>query len=227
MRMRCLLSGLLALTLVLAGCAGVKSNLKGNEQVKRVAVVSLAISDWGRSVDTGSAGGTSVGTLMESATGKLLTSTEKTLSEHWQVKRASTFASDPAYRKLAEDVQVSTYSPSFGNREMPLFGPGFKKGDITPEKARALCKVLKVDAVVLVFSEWTAVTGGVVPTTRARSKNVVAFWDKNGKKIFHRRVDMSGRRVIGAGGVKAVTHETIKDWIESYDLSLNKMFVSL
>ena len=226
MRIRVALLLSLLLALVLGGCAGVTGNLKGNAQIKKVAVVSLAISDWGRSVDRGSAGGTSVATLMQGATGKMLAHTEKTLGSHWQVKRAETFTGDSAYRKAAEDVQVAVFSPTFGGREMPLFGPGFKKGDITPEKARALCRMLNVDAVVLVFSEWTAATGGVVPTTRAMTKNVVAFWDENGNKIFHRRIDMQGKRVLGAGGIKAVTHETISDWIDSYKLSLDKMFVS-
>ncbi|HEX9874368.1 MAG TPA: hypothetical protein VGA43_08400 [Deferrimonas sp.] len=222
------LAGLVVLLLGLAGCAAnIKANLKGNPEIKKVAVVSMAISDWGGSVDSGSIGGTAVRDLMRGSTAKMLTFTEKTLAEHWQVRKAETFIAEAGYRKAAEDIQVSVYSPIFKKKEMPLFGAAFKKGDITAEKARALCNTLKVDAVVLVFSEWTQATGGIVPTTRAKTKNVVSFWDKNGEKIFYRRIDMQGRTVLGAYGIKAVTAGTINQWTDSYEVSLNNMFKSL
>jgi hypothetical protein len=213
----------------LTGCAAIigKSKIKGNPELKKVAIVSLAISDWGQSVDSGSIGGTAVATLMQGSTAKMLALTEKTLAEHWQVRGAKTFVAEAGYRKAAEDIRVSVYSPIFGKKTMPLFGPAFKKGDITAEKARELCTTLKVDAVVLVFSEWTQATGSVVPTTRAKTKNVVSFWDKNGEKIFYRRIDMLGKKPLGAFGIKAVTNETINQWTDSYEVALGEMFKSL
>ncbi len=218
----------MVLFLGLTGCAAtVKAKLKGNPDLKKVAVVSMAISDWGGSVDSNSIGGTSVGSLMQGASTKMLVFTEKSLAEHWQVVGAKTFVNNTGYRKAAEDIKVSVYSPIFSKKIMPLFGPGFKRGDITAEKARELCMALKVDAVVLVFSEWTQATGGFVPLTRARTKNIVAFWDKKGEKIFYRRIDMNGKKVLGAMGIKAVTDDTINEWTDSYEVSLNQMFKSL
>jgi hypothetical protein len=224
--------GLVVLVLGLTGCGAInkitsKSKIKGNPDLKKVAVVSLAISDWGQSVNSGSIGGTSVATLMQGSTAKMLAFTEQTLAEHWQVREAKTFVAEAGYRKAAEDIQVSVYSPIFKKKVMPLFGPAFKKGDITPEKARGLCKTLKVDAVVLVFSEWTQATGSMVPTTRAKTKNIVSFWDKNGEKIFYRRIDMVGKNPLGAFGIKAVTGETINQWTDSYEVALSEMFKSL
>ncbi|ALC16395.1 hypothetical protein DSOUD_1617 [Desulfuromonas soudanensis] len=228
MQKRLWVAGLVVLLLGLTGCAAnITAKIKGNPELKKVAVVSLAISDWGGSVDSGSVGGTSVRDLMRGSTVKMLTFTEKTLAEHWQVRKAETFVAEAGYRKAAEDIQVSVYSPILKKKEMPLFGAAFKKGDITAEKARELCKTLKVDAVVLVFSEWTQATGGIVPTTRAKTKNVVSFWDKNGEKIFYRRIDMQGSTVLGAFGIKAVTAGTINQWTDSYEVSLNNMFKSL
>ncbi len=212
--------------LALAGCAP-KAKLKANPDLKKVAIVSLAVSDWGGSVNANSIGSESVRTLVQNATGKMLTFTERELGNIWQVKRVDSFITDSQYRKAAADIRVSVHSPRLDGKEMPLFGAGFKKGDITPEKAKNLCKTLDVDAVVLVFSEWTTATGGYVPTTKARSKNVVAFWDKHGKKIYFRRIDVQGRKTIGAFNIKAVNRETIEQWTDGYEEALRRMFASL
>lgn len=212
----------------LTGCANrFKANLKNNPAVKKVAVVSLAVSDWGGTVNHDSVGKDSVGHLMQQATGRMIVYTEKELAKHWKVKDVKTFVTNPKYRKAAEDIQVSTYSPVVKGREMPLFGAGFKKGDITPEKAKTLCSALGVDAVVLVFSEWTAQTGGFVPLTKAVSKNVVSFWDSKGEKIFYRRIDVQGAKPLGAMGIKAVNSTTIAQWTNGYESALNKMLVAL
>lgn len=222
-------TGLLVLILGMTGCATTgKANINGTSDLQRVAVVSLAISDWGQSVDSGSIGSTSAGALMQGSTAKMLAFTEKTLAEHWQVREAKTFVTDEAsYREVAEDIQVSVYSPIFKEKKMPLFGKSFKKGDITPEKASELCRMLKVDAVVLVFSEWTHAVGRIVPITRAKTKNVVSLWNKNGEKIFYRRIDVQGKNVLGAFGIKAVNSETINEWTDSYEMSLSEMFKSI
>jgi hypothetical protein len=213
--------------LALAGCAAPKAKLKNNPNLKKVAIISLAVSDWGGSVNANSIGSESVRTLVQNATGKMLTFTERELANFWQVKRVDSFITDSQYRKAAADIRVSVHSPRVNGKEMPLFGAGFKRGDITPEKAKNLCKTLGVDAVVLVFSEWTTATGGMVPITKARSKNVVAFWDKRGEKIYFRRIDVQGRKPIGAFNIKAVNRETIEQWTDGYEEALRKMFASL
>jgi hypothetical protein len=214
-------------SIALVGCSAPKANLKNNPALKKVAVVSLAVSDWGGTVNTNSVGRESVGNLMQNATVKMIALTEKELANHWQVKKVETFIGDAKYRKAAEDIRVSTHSPIIKGKEMPLFGAGFKRGDITPEKAKELCAALGVDAVVLVFSEWTAVTGGMVPITKALSKNVVSFWDSKGEKIYFRRIDIQGRKPLGAFNVKAVNQETINQWSDGYEEALKKMFAML
>jgi hypothetical protein len=222
------LSVVLLSSLTLVGCSATpKANLKNNPAVKKVAVVSLVVSDWGGTVDRDSVGRQSVGGLMQNATGKMIAVTEKELAKHWQVRKVDTFINDAKYRNAAEDVRVGIYAPVIKGKEMPLFGAGFKKGDITAEKAKTLCAALGVDAVVLVFSEWTAKTGGVVPITKALSKNVVSFWDSNGEKIYFRRIDVQGKKPLGAFNVKAVNQETINQWSDAYEEALQKMFAML
>ncbi|MBE0595657.1 MAG: hypothetical protein IH614_00145 [Desulfuromonadales bacterium] len=204
-----------------------KAQLKNNPSLKKVAVVSLAVSDWGGTVSSSSVGRDSVGNLVQNATGTMIASTEKELAKHWQVRKVDTFITDANYRKAAEQLRVSLYTPVINGKEMPLFGAGFKKGDITPDKAKTLCAALGVDAVVLVFSEWTVKTGGVVPLTKAVSKNIVSFWDSEGQKIFFRRIDVQGKKTLGAMGIKAVNQETIGEWTGGYEEALQKMLAVL
>lgn len=208
----------------LAGCAGSVAELKNNRELKKIAVVSLATVDWWRTVDHASIGDASTASLMQGATGTMLAYTEQTLAKHWQVKRAETFAANAAYQKAAEKVPGKIHSPIFGGKKMPLFGTNYIKGEIAPEKARELCRLLNVDAVMLVYSEWAAATGHHVPVTRALTKNVFSVWDKHGQKLFHQRIDTMGSRVLGAMGVKAVTSSTINEWVGAYKDSLRKMF---
>ena len=223
-----LLVTLLVSLVALGGCgmAG-RAHMKISPSVKKVAVVSLAVSDWGGSVKGDSISTTSVHGLMRDATVGMLTYTERELKNHWKVERVGEFITNRKYRKAAEDIRVSTYSPVVRGREMPLFGPGFKKGDITQQKARDLCAALHVDAVVLVFSEWTVKTGGFIPMTKAVSKNVVSFWNKKGEKIYFRRIDIAGRKPIGAMGIKAVNKGTIKQWTWGYETALKRMFAAI
>lgn len=212
----------------LGGCGMVgRAHMKISPAVKKVAVVSLAVSDWGGSVKGDSISTTSVHGLMRSATLGMLTYAESELRQHWKVERVGAFITNRRYQRAAEDIRVATYSPVVRGREMPLFGPGFKKGDITPQKARNLCVALHVDAVVLIFSEWTVKTGAFIPTTKAVSKNVVSFWNKKGEKIYFRRIDVVGRRPIGAMGIKAVNKGTIKQWTWGYETALKKMFAAI
>jgi hypothetical protein len=218
---------LLVISLQLIGCAASVGNLKENQAVKNVAVVSLAVSDWGGSVSSNSIPGKDpVLQLIDKATLEMLTHMENELSSRWEVKRATAFIGSKNYRKEAVDEVLTVLVPTIKGQRMPVFtmvSGEIKKGDIDPGKAKALCKALQVDAVVLVFSEWTARTGGIVPTTKAVSKNIVAFWDKDGQKIFMRRVDMMGNKTLGAMGVKVVNQGTISEWTDSYKRSVTKI----
>jgi hypothetical protein len=63
----------------------------------------------------------------------------------------------------------------------------------------------------------------VVPMTKAVSKNIVSFWDKDGQKIFTRRVDMLGNKPLGAMGLKVVNQETINEWTDTYKRSVTRI----
>jgi hypothetical protein len=215
------------LSLLLIGCAASVGNLSQNQSVKKIAVVSLAVSDWGGSVSHNSIPGKDpVLQLIDKATLDMLTHVENELSSRWEVKRAASFVGSKNYRKEAAGDVLTVLVPTIKGQRMPVFteiSGEIKKGDLDPAKARALCKALQVDAVVLVFSEWTAKTGGVVPMTKAVSKNIVSFWDKDGQKIFMRRVDMTGTKPLGAMGLKVVNQGTISEWTDTYRKSVTRI----
>jgi hypothetical protein len=217
----------LILVLQLIGCTASVGNLRENQAVKKVAVVSLSVSDWGGSVSSQSITAQDpVMKLIDKQTVEMLTHLENELSARWEVKRASSFIDNKSYRKEAAESVLTVLVPSLKGQKMPVFttvSGALKKGDIEPDKAKALCKALQVDAVVVVFSEWTAKTGGVVPMTKAVSKNIVSFWDKDGQKIFTRRVDMLGNKPLGAMGLKVVNQETINEWTDTYKRSVTRI----
>lgn len=210
---------------VQVGCVGkgkVKS-VKALPQIKKVAVVSLAVSDWGGSVKGGGIGGDMNKTL-QNATNKMLKDTESRLSKDFKVVKASSFLGKKAYKKQTEKLLLTAYVPEVKGKRLGVFtkdSRSLKRGELSPEKAKALCKTLGVDAVCLVFSEWTVKTGGFVPLTKAVSKNIVSLWDANGQKVFTRRVDKMGSKVIGGMGIKAVTKDTVNEWTGTYNVALD------
>lgn len=217
-----LLSLLLLLTLLPAtpACA------KGKLEVASLAVVSLSVSDWGGMVRNSNWKGSPTHTLMRKETAEMVAFTEAELGKRWQVKPVKQFINDPAFRKLAVEHQLSAMVPEIGGHELPLFTANsgqLKKCDIDPETAKALCALLKVDAVVVVFSEWASKTGGFVPTTKAVAKNLVGVWDASGKKVAFDRVDMMGERTLGAYGGMTVDETTIGEWTTAYQKSLVKI----
>ncbi len=222
------MSVLLALSLV--GCAGKQISLREKPSLKKMAVVSLSVSDWGGSVKYGSVGNTSVNKLIEKATQDMLAYSEQTLSKRWEIKPAASFISGKAYQKEAVSSGLDVFVPTVKGKAMPLFTNGsgqIKRGDLVPAKAKALCRCLDVDAVVLVFSEWTYRTGVFVPLTKALSKNIVSVWDKNGTKLAMRRVDKMGTKTLGAMGIKAVNETTINEWVDTYKSSFSQIVKQL
>ena len=101
-----------------------------------------------------------------------------------------------------------------------------KGGMIKPETAISLCKPLKVDAIVLIFSEWTVRTGGMVPMTKSLTKNVFTMWDRDGNLIAKKRIDKIGQKALGAFGVKAVNNNTITEWGNSTRRALDEIISS-
>jgi len=223
-------SGILVLIFTLSGCVSSTSGKIDTSSINRVAVVSLSISDWGGSVRMGSVGSTSVSELISDTAAKMLVDTEEKLSSKWQVVKASSFVGSNNYQKLGTEKTLSVIVPKVNGKEMAVFtqvSKEIKGGQIAPQTAMDLCKALQVDAVVLVFSEWTVKTGGIVPMTKAVTKNIFTIWDANGKQITKKRVDMMGSKSLGAFGIKAVNENTISEWHASYDKAMNKIIASI
>lgn len=203
---------------------------KDISKIKKVAIVSLSVSDVGGSVRGGSIGSTPVSKLIKATVNDMLHDAEKKLSSKWKVVKASGFSSNAAYRKPAVPKTLTVYVPTIKGKEMPVFtqvSREIKGGVIAPEKARALCKALQVDAVVVIFSEWAAKTGGFIPTTKALAKNILAVWDGNGRKVFKKRVDIVGKKTLGVSGIKAVNDKTIGEWRDAYNRGLDKIIHSM
>lgn len=216
------LAGLVAMMMGCGGGGGAKS-LKSLPQIKKVAVVSLSVSDWGGSVKSNAAGG-NVAKTMQDATNQMLADTESRLAQQYQVVKASSFIGKSAYQKEIAEHSFYMNVPQVNGKDLGVFtanGKALRRGDIDPAKAQALCKALGVDGVFVVFSEWTVRTGGFVPLTKAVTKNIVSLWDAQGKKVFTRRVDKQGSRTLGAMGIKAVTADTVNEWTGTYKQSLD------
>ncbi len=198
--------------------------------IKKVAVVSFTLSDVAGTVQAGSVGGSQAHTLMKKTVNTMLNDAEKKLGSKWKVTKVSTFINNAAYRKSGVPKTLTVFVPNVGGKEMPVFtdvSKEIKSGQLDPQKAKTLCKALNVDAVVLIFSEWSAKTGSFVPTTKAITKNVLTVWDSNGKQVVKKRVDMVGKKTLGAGGIKAVNQKTIGEWTDSYNTSMDKIVNSL
>jgi hypothetical protein len=230
MKRNLIFSSILALILALSGCVAGTSGKMDTSSINRVALVSLSISDWGGSIKMGGVGRTPVAELIAKTANKMRTDTEEKLASKWQVVKASSFVGSQGYRALGTEKTLSVIVPEINGKEMAVFtqvSKEIKGGQIAPQIAMDLCKTLQVDAVVLVFSEWTVKTGGIVPITKAVSKNIFTIWDANGKQVTKKRVDMMGTKPLGAYGVKAVNENTISEWHASYDMAMNKIIGSI
>ena len=199
-------------------------------KLNTVALVSLTVSDLGGSVQSGSIGSTPTAKLITGAVNDMLNDAEKALGAKWTVAKASTFIDNAGYRKQAVEKTLTVYVPLVNEKEMAVFTQASKEikgGILDAEKAKELCKALNVDGVVLIFSEWAAKTGGFVPTTKALTKNILTVWDSNGNKVVTKRVDTVGNKTLGVGGFKAVNEETIKEWRDSFNRSLEAIIKTL
>ncbi len=203
---------------------------KGGSTIKKVAIVSFSVSDMAGSVRAGSVGSASAHDLMKGAVNGMLNEAEKKLGKKWSVTRVSSFINNAGYRKAGVPKTLTVFVPKINGREMPVFtevSKEIKGGQLDPVKAKQLCKALNVDAVILIFSEWSAKTGSFVPTTKAITKNVLTVWDSSGNEVAKKRVDTVGKKTLGAGGVKAVNKETIGEWRSSFESSMDKIVDSL
>lgn len=198
--------------------------------LKNVAIVSLSVSDVGGSVQSGSIGSTPVAKLMISAVNDMISDAEKKLSSKWNIIKVSSFINNAGYRKAGVEKTLTVFVPQVNGSEMPVFtqvSKEIKGGVIGADKAKALCKTLNVDGIVLIFSEWGAKTGSFVPTTKALTKNILTVWDSNGNNLVKKRVDMVGNKSLGVGVFKAVNDQTIGEWRDAYNRALDDIIKSL
>lgn len=215
---------LVAFVLLAAGCKGPQqsaaNSAKAGTDFKSVAVVSFAVNNYGHF----GSGGVINPVLIDSTLTQLVGTTEKILAEKLVVKPAKSFVNTKAYRDLSiGQVKSGLYAPKFAGVEMPSFSAERRdivKGVLPAETAKELCRVIGVDAVVLVYSEWMIDSGKFVPTIKALTKNCFAMYTKDGRKLYYDRKDMRGSRVIGGAfaGVH-INEDTIDQWIEAYGKS--------
>jgi hypothetical protein len=223
------------LLLSLAACQTTQSGASssalpaaGKATVGSVAIVSFAVNNYGALFGQGAIDSN----LIEKSMGDLLTSTEEILGRRWTVKPADSFVGTDAYYNLSTgSTREGLFSPVVAGKSMPTFVSernDVVKGNLETETAQKLCQVLGVDAVVLYYSEWTLDSGKFIPTIKALTKNCVSMYDKNGKKLFYKRVDKRGDQVIGGAfaGVH-INEETIGNWIQASVDSLSEIFSSV
>jgi hypothetical protein len=224
-------TAVLCMIAIAAGlAAGSIARSADTASMKKVAIVSFTVSDVAGTVRGGSVGSTPVSELIKGTINGMLNDAEKKLGKKWTVIKVSSFIDDAGYQKQGVPRTLTVFVPKVNGRDMPVFtevSKEIKGGVIESQKAQQLCKALNVDGVVLLFSEWSTKTGSFVPTNKAITKNVFTVWDSSGKQVFKKRVDTVGKKTLGAGGIKAVNKDTIGEWRNSFNDSLDKIISSL
>src|SRR6266508_3386804 len=112
-----------AIVLLIAILAGYASSSTAREgsSIKKVAIVSFAVSDVAGTVRVGSVGSTSVPELIRGAVNGMLNDAEKKLGKKWTVTKASGFIGNAGYRKAGVPKTLSVFVPKIDGREMPVF----------------------------------------------------------------------------------------------------------
>jgi hypothetical protein len=186
---------------------------------KKIAVVALSVNDWSNSL-LAAGGNPDTARLVDENTLAMLEATEETLGQYWTVVKAEEFIGNEAFRELSiGHVMEGLYAPKIDEQELPSFTENRKeiiKSVLTKETAQSLCQTLKVDVVVVIYSEWAVAQGGFVPTNKALAKNCVAMYSSSGKQLFFARKDIKGKRTLGAMGRIALNEDTIGEWVEAY-----------
>jgi len=218
----------LAVLSMLSACGGgnFKADLDASKQKKaKIALVSLTVSDFGRSLQFGNAAG--VGELITKKMDEMTAVTEATLGSAWTVVPSASVVASEGYTKLAKgEAKDNMFTAS----NMKLFSA--ERGDLVktrldPQTAKDLCAALGVELVAVIYSEWTTVTGGFVPTTKAYAKTVVSIWDNQGRQLFKDRKDVEGSKTLGAFGRAQVDENSLDVWVGAYKTGLDKMMSSM
>ncbi len=186
----------------------------------KVAVVTLTVNNYGGTLqwERGDQ-------LIPITMGEMLEIAETALAKHWTVKPATEFVADEDYRALSiGHVKSGLFAPTVNGQEMPSFTENRKeviKGILGKSTAQELARVLEVDAVVLIYSEWAVATGAWVPTSKPLAKNCVSVYNKSGKQLFYGRLDLMGKKTLGAMGNVRLNNETIHHWSEAFSRGMD------
>ncbi len=216
---------------LIAGCVKTQAVKAPAAPINKVALVSLSVSNWGGTVTGTSGSNAAAGRLIDSTLSSLLSDTEGKLSGIMHVTRVSSFIGSGAYRGMASKDALGTFSPKVNGVPMPIFAKDNGQliaAGLPPEVAKKLCADLKVDGVVVVYSEWSYSQGHFVPTKRALAKNVVSVWDRGGNLVFNKRVDTDGAGVLGGPYAPIVVNEgTISQWAGAYKKGLEQIIAEM
>lgn len=211
----------LVVTAGLSSCKSSQSDVATSESikpgsVKKIAIVSFAVNNYGAMYGQGSINPG----LIKQEMSTLLKGTEEFLSTRFEVVKLESFIGKDSYYNLSiGKTREGLISPVFDKRSVPTFVTernDVVKGKLETQDAIDLCKALNVDAVLLYYTEWTLDYGKFVPTVKALTKNCVSMYDAKGKKLFYKRKDVRGEQTIGSAysGVH-VNEETIDNWVDA------------
>lgn len=221
----------LILAALLAGCVKSAEVKKPSAPINKVALASFSVSNWYGTVTGTSGTEAKAAELINSTLADLLAETESKLSGIMRVTKVSGYVGSPAYRNLAGKNKLDTLVPKVNGTPLAVFANNNDEliaAKISPEVAKKLCADLKVDAVVVIYSEWAEAMGRFVPTRRALAKNVVSVWDHNGNLVFNKRVDEQGEGVLGGPyGPIVVNEGTIKQWGGAYLKGLDAILIEM
>jgi hypothetical protein len=216
-------------SVLLAGCVTAAAVKKPSAPIRKMALVSLTVSNWMGMV-SGTAGDAKAAELINSTFAGLLNSTEHKLAGVKPLNKLSGFIDNPTYRSFNVKSEVPLMFPKVGGTPVVNFSKTESDvitANLNPETAKKLCATLQVDAVVVIYSEWAAAQGHFVPMRRALAKNVVSVWDRNGNLIFNTRVDEMSEAVVGGPYVTVVNVGTIRHWAEAYNKSLDQIVTQM
>jgi hypothetical protein len=212
---------------LLASCGGASlSQAAHGTQGATVAVVSLSINDYGNSLQGWNS--TMVSDLMYSRAATMVQMTESELSRYWRVIPAPQFVANPAYQQLA-GMRFEVAVPQVDGHFMPVFAMDRRqliRAQVSPDQAYALAQATGADLVAIVYAEWGVVTGGVIPTSKSLSKNVIGIFDSGGNQVYRRRADARGSKTLGAFGRVVVDENSIDQWVEAFHKGLTRIFDS-
>lgn len=211
--------GALLLALFVIACGGGNGSMKAvqsAQQGKKIAVVSISANNFANSLQGWNSAHSS--DLMGSRLNQMLEYAEGELGKRFTLVNATHFVAKEDFRKLGGPPR-EVGLPKVGESHLLLLADDRDQmigAAVSPEKAKALVAATGADLVVIIYSEWGVRTGGIIPTSKALTKNVVSIYDATGQQIYHARKDMVGEKTLGALGNVAVNEETIEQWVESY-----------